>query len=74
MSYRVIQWATGNLGRLAIEGILAHPPLELAAAWVHSASNDGKDPGARCGPRPTGASATPATSESRISWATMKAG
>ena len=30
MTYRVVQWATGNLGRLAIEGITSHPNLELA--------------------------------------------
>ena len=58
MSYRVIQWATGNLGRLAIEGILAHPELELAGVWVHSASKDGKDAGEICGIEPTGVRAT----------------
>ena len=25
MPYRVIQWATGNVGRAAVEGILSHP-------------------------------------------------
>ena len=30
MAYRVIQWATGGIGRAAIEGILSHPELELA--------------------------------------------
>jgi 2,4-diaminopentanoate dehydrogenase len=37
MSFRVIQWATGGVGRAAMEGVLAHPELELAGAWVHSA-------------------------------------
>ena len=58
MSYRVIQWATGNLGRLAIEGILAHPDLELSGVWVHSASKDGKEAGEICGIEPTGVRAT----------------
>jgi hypothetical protein len=29
MPYRVIQWATGNVGRAAVEGIVVHPELEL---------------------------------------------
>ena len=29
MTYRVIQWATGGVGRAAIEGVLDHPELEL---------------------------------------------
>ena len=45
MSYRVIQWATGNLGRAAIEGIVSHPDLELVGVWVHSAEKAGKDAG-----------------------------
>ena len=43
--YRVIQWATGDVGRAAIEGILAHPELELVGCWVHSAAKDGRDVG-----------------------------
>lgn len=45
MTYRVVQWATGNLGRAAIEGILSHPDLELAGVWVHSEDKVGKDAG-----------------------------
>jgi hypothetical protein len=29
-TYRVIQWATGRVGLLALAGILAHPALEMA--------------------------------------------
>ena len=43
--YRVIQWATGGVGRAAIEGILTHPELELVGCWVHSAAKDGHDVG-----------------------------
>src|SRR5947207_981780 len=42
MAYRVIQWATGNVGRLAIEAVLAHPELELAGVWVHSPDKAGE--------------------------------
>lgn len=45
MSYRIVQWATGNLGRAAIEGIISHPDLELAGVWVHSADKVGRDAG-----------------------------
>ena len=58
MTYRVIQWATGGVGRAAIEGILDHPDLELAGAWVHSADKEGKDLGELVGRDPVGVTAT----------------
>ena len=58
MTYRVIQWATGNVGRAAIEGILAHPELELAGVWVHSQEKVGRDAGELCGLAPVGVTAT----------------
>jgi hypothetical protein len=58
MSYRVIQWATGGVGRAAIEGVIAHPDLELAGAWVHSPAKDGVDLGTLAGGEPIGVAAT----------------
>jgi len=58
MSYRVIQWATGGVGRAAIEGIQSHPELELAGVWVHSAAKAGRDAGEICGRAPIGVLAT----------------
>ncbi len=58
MRYRVIQWATGHVGRAAVEGVLAHPDLELVGAWVHSPEKDGKDVGEICGLPPVGVHAT----------------
>ena len=58
MPYRVIQWATGNVGRAAIEGVLGHPDLELAGCWVHSEAKDGADVGMLIGRDPLGISAT----------------
>ena len=58
MAYRVVQWATGGVGRAAIEGVLAHPDLELAGCWVHSASKDGVDVGTLLGGDPIGVTAT----------------
>jgi hypothetical protein len=58
MSYRVIQWATGGVGRAAIEGVIDHPDLELVGAWVHSPEKDGVDLGILVGRPPTGVTAT----------------
>jgi hypothetical protein len=49
MTYKVIQWATGGVGRAAIEGIVSHPELELVGCWVHSADKAGRDAGEICG-------------------------
>ena len=45
MSYKVIQWATGNVGQLALRGIIEHPDLELVGLLVHSADKAGRDAG-----------------------------
>jgi hypothetical protein len=58
MAIRVIQWATGNVGRAAIEAIVSHPELELAGAWVHSAAKAGRDVGEICGIGSLGVTAT----------------
>jgi hypothetical protein len=58
MAIKVIQWATGGVGRAAIEGVLDHPELELAGAWVHSAEKEGLDLGTLVGRDPVGVSAT----------------
>ena len=58
MTYKVIQWATGGVGRAAIEGILDHPELELVGCWVHSESKEGRDVGELIGRDPVGLTAT----------------
>ncbi len=45
MSYKVVQWGTGNLGTLAVQSILKHPDLELIGTWVSSAEKAGRDVG-----------------------------
>lgn len=56
--YRVIQWATGGVGRAAIQAVLHHPELELVGCWVHSADKDGRDAGELAGEDPIGVAAT----------------
>lgn len=58
MTYRVIQWATGGVGRAAIEGVADHPDLELVGCWVHSADKVGRDVGELIGRGPLGVIAT----------------
>ena len=49
MTYRVIQWSTGNVGKLALRGIINHPGLELVGLWVHGQDKVGRDAGELCG-------------------------
>ncbi|MFC3214389.1 hypothetical protein [Novosphingobium panipatense] len=57
-TWRVIQWATGNVGSRALRMVIEHPRMELAGLWVSSAEKAGKDAGELCGLGPTGVTAT----------------
>ncbi|MGY4712953.1 NAD(P)H-dependent amine dehydrogenase family protein [Mycolicibacterium sp. CBM1] len=56
--YRVIQWATGGVGKAAIQGVLRHPELDLVGCWVHSPDKDGRDVGELIGQDPIGVAAS----------------
>jgi 2,4-diaminopentanoate dehydrogenase len=58
MALRVIQWATGSVGKAAIDCIVAHPDLELVGCWVHSKEKHGKDVGDIVGTSSLGVTAT----------------
>ncbi len=58
MTYRVIQWATGGVGKASIEGIVSHPDLELVGVWVHGDNKVGLDAGEIVGGDPLGVTAT----------------
>lgn len=60
---RVIQWATGGVGKAAIEAVLLHPELDLVGCWVHSADKHGRDVGELIGGRPLGVLATSSIDE-----------
>jgi len=60
---RVIQWATGGVGKAAIECVLNHPQLELAGCWVHSADKNGRDVGDILGIGTLGVTATSSKDE-----------
>ncbi|OBH07254.1 dihydrodipicolinate reductase [Mycobacterium sp. E1747] len=60
---RVIQWATGGVGKAAIACVLNHPELELAGCWVHSAEKNGVDVGRILGTTELGVTATSSADE-----------
>ena len=60
---RVIQWATGGVGKAAIACVVNHPELELAGCWVHSADKNGLDVGDIIGTGALGVTATSSLDE-----------
>ena len=52
--YRVVQWATGNIGTRSLRGVIEHPDLSLAGLYVYSPDKAGVDAGEICGLGPTG--------------------
>ncbi len=58
MTYRVVQWSTGNVGHHAVRLIARHPELELVGLWVHSPDKVGRDAGELVGIEPLGVTAT----------------
>lgn len=61
--YRVIQWATGNVGSRALRTVIEHPEYELVGLWVSSEGKVGKDAGELAGIAPVGIKATNSTDE-----------
>ena len=56
--YRVVQWATGNVGSHSLRAITQHPQMKLVGLYVHSESKAGRDAGELCGIATTGIKAT----------------
>jgi hypothetical protein len=56
--YRVVQWATGNIGLRSLRAVIEHPRYELVGLWVHSPEKVGRDAGELCGLPPVGVKAT----------------
>ena len=55
---RVVVWATGGIGSIAIRAIHQRPNLDLVGVWVHSPEKDGKDAGELANGDPIGLAAT----------------
>jgi 2,4-diaminopentanoate dehydrogenase len=56
--YRVIQWATGNVGAIAIRHFIQNPTFQLAAVLVTNPAKAGKDAGEIARVAPSGVIAT----------------
>lgn len=56
--YRVIQWATGAMGKTCLKAIIDRPDMELAGVYVYGARKVGKDAGDIARRGPTGIYAT----------------
>ncbi len=56
--YRVVQWATGNVGSRALRHVIEHPDMDLVGVWVSNPAKVGRDAGELAGVAPTGVKAT----------------
>ena len=48
MTYRVIQWASGNVGKAAVRAVAANPDMRLVGMFAHSPDKVGRDVGEIC--------------------------
>lgn len=53
MAIRVVQWATGAVGRAALAELIENPDFELVGVLVYDPAKAGQDAGALCGLPPT---------------------
>jgi hypothetical protein len=56
--YRVVQWATGSMGRTALRRVIDHPDVELAGVYVYDPRKVGLDAGEIARRPPTGVRTT----------------
>jgi 2,4-diaminopentanoate dehydrogenase len=56
--HRVVVWATGGIGSIAIRAIQEREDLELVGVWVHSPEKDGMDAGELANGEPIGLAVT----------------
>jgi len=56
--YRIVQWATGNIGTRALRAVIEHPNMTLAGLYVYADSKSGRDAGELCGLSSIGIKAT----------------
>ena len=58
MTYRVVQWTTGNVGKRSVRAVALNPTLELVGCYAWSHEKVGRDVGELCGIEPLGVTAT----------------
>lgn len=58
MTFRVVQWTTGNVGKSSVKAISENPNLELVGCYAWSDDKVGRDVGELCGLDALGVAAT----------------
>jgi hypothetical protein len=58
MTYRIVQWTTGNIGTKSVHAIVENSQLELVGCYAWSSEKVGRDVGELCGIEPFGVLAT----------------
>jgi hypothetical protein len=58
MTYRIVQWGTGLVGKAAARRVISHPQYQLVGCFAHTPSKVGQDVGTLAGVEPIGVSAT----------------
>ncbi|KXW65514.1 hypothetical protein MPHL43072_17295 [Mycolicibacterium phlei DSM 43072] len=58
MTYRIVQWTTGNVGKRSVRAVALNPELELVGCYAWSKDKVGRDVGELCGIEPLGVTAT----------------
>lgn len=56
--YRVVQWATGAMGRSMLKGLIERPEFDVAGVYVHTPAKIGVDAGTLARTAPIGVPAT----------------
>lgn len=56
--WRVVQWATGNIGSRALRAVIGDPRFDLVGVYVYDSGKVGTDAGDLCGEAPVGVVAT----------------
>jgi 2,4-diaminopentanoate dehydrogenase len=58
VTYRIVQWTTGNVGKRSVRAVALNPTLELVGCYAWSPAKVGRDVGDLCGIEPLGVTAT----------------
>lgn len=58
MTYRIVQWTTGNIGTKSVHAVVENSQLELVGCYAWSPDKVGQDVGELCGIGPLGVLAT----------------
>ncbi len=49
--YKVVQWATGGMGKNCLRAVIDHPAMELVGVYVYGADKEGRDAANHRAPR-----------------------